>query len=617
MLLAKSQRQVHWENTIASLIAGLPLAEDRKMHKTLRYFWPFIAPIKYRYFFAMVVTIPIGLIDGLVPWLMQPLLDGLSSGKLPADLSQIPFLIIMGSLLQGLLIYGSTYSNAYIGSKLVQSIRKKMFDQMLKIKVEALQTLGAGHFVNRVYNDPQKAQSVLLVNPRIMIGRFASIGAITFVMLSLNAKLCFIALLVSTVLIIPMSVVRNKVIKAARQEHGMIGNIMGLINSTIGGIKLVQSYQLKSFINKRLEKMHQFLFNKAMSITKAEATLSPISYVVTGLGIGIILMLSVGMIQKGELTTGGLVAFVASLLMLYRPMRNIGTTLVQYQKDAIALERIEEFLENKDWLMPNYEDRKVVDKLEKHIKFENVRFRYENRPEVEVLKSINLTIEAGKVFALIGRSGSGKTTLAEILMGMFPDTQIEGRLLFDDTPIQELNLHSIQRLMSYVSQDTVLFDGTLEENIRLGKLDATEEELAKAVENAQLKEFIESLPDGLATAVGERGSQLSGGQRQRVAIARAFLHNSPILILDEATSALDNEAEVAIQAALDELMVGRTTLVIAHRLSTVQYADQIVVLDKGQIVEQGKHQALLDQKGLYYLLYNAQSFRHEKRLQTA
>lgn len=330
--------------------------------------------------------------------------------------------------------------------------------------------------------------------------------------------------------------------------------------------------------------------------------LSPIMHFVVGCGIALIIFTGNYLIGEGMLTAGGFAAFTASVIMLYQPIKSMGNDLNAVQLSFLAMERVFSLLRT-DPKIRNKSQAKVLKKISDGIEYKDVCFEYvKDRP---VLKHINLKIKLGETVAFVGNSGGGKTTLVNLLSRFYDVTG--GSIEVDGKDIRDLNLDSLRDKISVVFQDNFLFNGTIRENILLGKEDATEQELQSAVKSACLDEFIGELKKGLDTKIGERGVLLSGGQKQRVAIARAFIKNAPIVILDEATSALDNKSEAIVQKAIDNLMQDKTVLVIAHRLSTVRNADKIAVVNYGEIVEIGTHKQLIRKKnGIYSSLYNTQ-----------
>ncbi|MGH9553921.1 MAG: ABC transporter ATP-binding protein, partial [Terriglobales bacterium] len=371
---------------------------------------------------------------------------------------------------------------------------------------------------------------------------------------------------------------------------------------SIQGAKVVQSFNLEHFQIARFFGMNQkFLYNTMRSV-RAEALLSPILAMIGASGIAAVMWVAGYQVVHHHMTVGSLTSFVIALLLLYSPIKNVGRINGVLQPALAAAGRVFEVLDKK----PDLFDRPEAIELERghhDIKFVDVCFQYPGH-ETIVLNQINLDIPPGRMVALVGLSGSGKSTLANLVPRFYDTTS--GAILIDDVPIQNYKLHSLRSEIAVVTQDNFLFNATVEENIRLGRVDATPAEIEEASKAAYCHDFIQELPHGYRTEIGERGVRLSGGQQQRLAIARAFLKNAPILILDEATSSLDNESEAMVQKALANLMVGRTVIVIAHRLSTVRHADQIVVLDAGRIVETGTHDSLLSADAVYARLLKAQ-----------
>ncbi len=330
-------------------------------------------------------------------------------------------------------------------------------------------------------------------------------------------------------------------------------------------------------------------------------------HIIVSIGIGAVIGYGSYLIVNGTITSGNFVSFITALVMLYTPIKSIGKNYNAMQVSFMAIERVTEILEVKPTIVDK-ENAKELKNIKKEIIFDHVDFEYNEG--IPVLKNINLKVKAGSTVALVGNSGGGKTTIVNLLPRFYDVAA--GAIKIDGTDLRDLTLESLRDKIAVVFQDNFLFAGTLRSNIMLGKEDATEEEVLRAVKMAYLDDFVESLDNGLDTEIGERGALLSGGQRQRLAIARAFIKNAPVVILDEATSALDNKAEAVVQKAIDNLMQDRTVFVIAHRLSTVQNADNIVVINDGEIVETGTHEELLKiENGAYKALYNAQ-FKSKK-----
>ena len=421
-------------------------------------------------------------------------------------------------------------------------------------------------------------------------------------MLVSSWKLAVVGVLVLGCAFLPMALIRKKIKETSNKGMVVGGNITTNFNETYSGNKVMTAYSLQEHQKQAFENQIHKSFDIAISLTKRSAWMSPIMYFIASIGIACVLHYGTQLIISGEMTAGSFASFVTSLLLLYKPMKTLGGTLTSLQNIFVSFGRVFELFDIKPEIYdkPNAIELKNVTSS---IDFENVCFEYEqDRP---VLNNINLHVNKGETIALVGNSGGGKSTLVNLLP-RFYDVK-SGAIKFDGIDIRDITLESLRHHISIVFQDNFLFTGTIRDNIMLGNPDATEEMLNAAVKSAHLEEVIDSMPDGLDTMLGERGTSLSGGQRQRVAIARAMVRQSPIVILDEATSALDNKSEAVVQKALDALMQNKTVFVIAHRLSTIRNADKIAVINEGHLVELGSHEELINKEnGQYKLLYEMQ-----------
>ena len=371
---------------------------------------------------------------------------------------------------------------------------------------------------------------------------------------------------------------------------------------TYSGIKIIKSFNLIRTMYEKFHREVEDIFKFSMKMTRDTNWLSPAMHLVTSCGVAGVLYYGMYLITTGVITSGTFVAFLAALIMLYTPIKSIGNNYVGLQTALLALERIYVILDAPSYETDDGVGKKYLKSVSKEIRFNHVNFSYDGQRMI--LKDVNLSVPIGKKVALVGNSGGGKSTVCSLIPRLYELDS--GSITIDGTDITEYTLSSLRDKISMVFQDNFLFDGTLKQNLLYGKADATDEEIDRAIKSAYLDEFIQKLPNGIDTVIGERGLLLSGGQKQRLAIARAILKNSPIVILDEATSALDNKSEKVVQRALDKLMEGRTTIVIAHRLSTVMDADKILVINDGQVVEEGTHSDLLKKNGAYALLYRSQ-----------
>lgn len=381
--------------------------------------------------------------------------------------------------------------------------------------------------------------------------------------------------------------------------------ILTLYNETSAGNRIIRSFTLEDIMMSKFKYSARFLFGMGMKMVRDTNWLSPMMHVVSAIGVAIVIWFGGHLIVTQQISSGTFVSFLAALIMLYTPLKSIGNNYVQIQTSILAVERIYEILNHKT--MSESEENsgkefKELKEINSSIEFNNVSFGY--NADKLVLDKINFKINKGQKVALVGNSGGGKTTVCSLIPRLYEINS--GEILIDGEDIRNYSLSSLRNNISVVFQDNFLFTGTIRQNILMGNPNATEEDLQEACKNACLDEFLQKLPRGVDTPIGEKGILLSGGQKQRVAIARAFIKNAPLVILDEATSALDNKSEKIVQEALDNLMKNKTVIVIAHRLSTIIDSDRIMVINDGQIVETGSHDELLASEGAYAALYKSQ-----------
>ena len=383
--------------------------------------------------------------------------------------------------------------------------------------------------------------------------------------------------------------------------------IITAYNESYAGNKTITAYNLKDYQENKFQMILKSIFGLRIKMIQRTSWLSPMMHVIVSIGIGLAIGYGSHLILTKQITSGNFVSFITALIMLYTPIKNLGNNFNAVQFSFMAIERAFDILESTP-AIKNKPDAKVLSNINSSIAFEHVNFEY--IPGKPVLKDINLEVKKGETIALVGNSGGGKTTIVNLIPRFYDINS--GSIKIDGTDIRDYTLESLRNQIAVVFQDNFLFSGTIRENILLGKHDATDAEIQKALEMAYLDEFVSTLAEGLDTQIGERGILLSGGQKQRVAIARAFIKNAPVVILDEATSALDNKSEAIVQKAIDNLMIDKTVFVIAHRLSTIQNADRIAVINEGVLAELGTHDELMQlEHGKYKTLYEMQ-FRSQK-----
>lgn len=538
--------------------------------------------------------------------IMKPLLDEGFTGAKPYYVWAIPLAVIGLMLLRGVTSYGSSYLLAWVANNMLLGIRRDMFNRLLGMSDEEYKRGDTGRLLNRFTIDAGNVTAYATDVVTVLVRETLVVLALLGVLIYMSWQLTLIVLVMLPASVYVASLFIRRLRRINRDTISMNAELTRVVQEGIEGqrvIKLFDGYERESgrfaYVNGKLRRF-------AMRAASADAALSPLSQFFIALSVAAVIAVALYQANQGTLTVGSFAAFMAALGQIFDPVKRLTKIASSMQRMLTAAESVFTLVDNE----PEADDgtREFEGPIEGRIEFRNVGHRFEGS-RADVLQDINLVVEPGSTVAFVGRSGSGKTTLVNTIPRFVVPSS--GQVLIDGCDVRDIKLKSLRRQLALVSQDVVMFDGSIAENVGYGALhEATRDDIRDALKAADLLDFVDSLPEGMDTQVGENASQLSGGQRQRLAIARALIKNAPILILDEATSALDNESERQVQASLERLMAGRTTLVIAHRLSTVQKADRIVVLDSGRIVEQGKHEELLAQGGVYAGLYRMQ-FREE------
>ena len=565
---------------------------------------PYVKPYWGRALTAVLITIPIGSMDAVIAWALKPYMDVVmvEKGTFGSSTILIPVLIIVFSSLQSILTYSATYLNTWVGQRVAMDVKKKLFSKLMRYNAAFFDKNTSGDIIFRFNNDVDSACSGLLNNMKLFTTRLFSSLSLICVLFYNSWQLAIVATIVLLGALFPLTRVRKR-IKGLMDKTVFSGSrVMTHFNETYNGNRIISSYNLYDYQNSRFRNTLDEVFKLGMKMIQRTGVISPLMHFIVSFGIALVIWLGSYLIVTHQITAGSFVSFIAALIMLYNPIKSIGNSFNNVQMAFLAMERVFGALERVPEIR-NCENPKSLETPKKSIEYEEVGFSYvKNKP---VLKDVNLKINIGETIAFVGNSGGGKSTLVNLLPRFYDVTK--GKIKIDGTDIKELDIDSLRDNIAIVFQDNFLFGGTIRDNIILGKENATEEEIQKAVKNACLEEFISTLEKGLNTEIGERGVLLSGGQKQRIAIARAFIKNAPIVILDEATSALDNKSEAIVQQAIENLMADRTVFIIAHRLSTVRNADKIVVVNYGKIVEIGSHEELINKKdGIYASLYHTQ-----------
>ena len=592
---------------IKFLLLKLKRSVNHQIRKTdtlynLKRIMPFVKPYWRRTVIALALAVPIGCLDAVIALSLKPYMDIVMIEKNVQSPWYIPILIVAFTSLQGILNYASTYYNDWVTGKVSNDVKRALYNKLMYKSSTFFDKKTSGDIQKKFNKDAQTACGGLLGNIKMIISRVCSSLSLIAVLIYNSWQLAIIAIFILILAIIPAARTKKILKSAVNKSEGASSVVITDYNEVYSGSKIVKAFNLYKRQNGIFQQHLNTVFRTRMKITQRTAIISPIMHVIVSVGIALAIGFGSYLITTGQITSGNFVSFITALIMLYTPIKGLGGSAKSITGSLLALERVVKNMDAPDDIIDSDEavDMKSFDK---DIIFNKVSFAYKkNKP---VLKDVSFTVKKGQTFALVGNSGGGKSTIVNLLPRFYPLKK--GSILIDDVDIRDYKINSLRDNIAIVLQENFLFAGTIRENIMVGKLDATEEEINKAVENACLSEFIESLEEGLDTNIGERGVLLSGGQKQRIAIARAFLKDAPIVILDEATSSLDNQSEAVVQNAIDNLMKDKTVFVIAHRLSTVKNANKIAVIHEGQLVETGTHEELINiEKGYYKELYEMQ-----------
>ena len=561
----------------------------------------YIKPYMHRLIFFFFCTIMAAAGNLYIPWIIKDMIDEVLADKNGTMLNWIAASIIAIFVVRGLFWYGQNYLMSYVGQSVIIDIRAAVFKKLQRLSVSFYDKNKTGTIMSYVTNDVNALQSAMVENTIEMITEgFILIGSVV-AMIYLDWRLTLFTVCTFPVVLWFMEFFGEKIRKTGGRIQECTADITSVLQESVASARVIKSFVREDYEVDRFDVENRANFRANMKNAQLMATLTPVVELVAAIGVTMIIWYGGNNVINGTITAGSLVAFLTYAVNISNPIKRLTRVIGNIQKALAAAQRVFMIIDMPEEIAES-RDAKQLPEVSGKVEFQNVSFAYDDKGNV--ITDLSFSVKPGEVIAIVGPSGAGKSTIANLLPRFYDVNK--GDIKIDGHSVREVTLDSLREQVGIVPQETMLFNGSVYNNILYGRLDATKEEIEAAAKAANAHDFIMQLTDGYETKLGDRGVNLSGGQRQRIAIARAILKNPRILILDEATSALDTESERVVQEALDRLMVGRTSFVIAHRLSTVKNADKILVLEKGNLVESGTHDELLALDGLYAHLYKIQ-----------
>jgi subfamily B ATP-binding cassette protein MsbA len=572
-----------------------------KKQRTIQRLITYIKPYRGWLVSAMTCMIIVAVMTGAQAYMVKPMLDEIFFNQDAFMLKVVPLAIITIFLIQGVFDYSYKYLLEKVGQSVIRDLRNNLYRHIQSLPLAFFHKTPTGELISRIISDVtliQGAVSNVLVG---LIKDTCQIFFLIFVIFYMNWRLALIAMILLPVIIYPIVNFGRRHRRLSRSNQQTTAQVSNILYETITGTRIVKAFCMEQYEIGRFAETLDKLFSIVMRDVRIGAISRPLMQLLGGIGIALVVWFGGSQVLSGASTPGTFFSFLTALIMIYEPLKSISRVNSVLQQGIAAAERVFDVLDV-ELDVDEKQDAIELPTVRDMIEFKDVRFQYD--PKTEVLKDINLQVKTGEVLALVGSSGGGKSTLVNLIPRFF-DVSC-GSLTIDGIDVRDVTLKSLRNQIGMVTQQTILFNDTVRNNIAYGSPNATFEQVKEAARAAHALNFIQHLPQGFDTVIGESGARLSGGERQRISIARAILKNAPILVLDEATSSLDTESEREVQQAIENLVQSRTTFVIAHRLSTIRNADRIIVIQDGSIVEEGTHDSLLPLGGVYKMLYDMQ-----------
>jgi len=582
-----------------------------------------IKPFKIRLFVALFFMLMVSVFVGMLAVIIWPVINEISiqdagelsgKGKIvrefilnifgsdSSDLKIIlPQLLLISFMGNALFSFLSSYYMKTLGLKVVRNIRGQLYKSLIYKSIDYLSKSRTGDLVSRISNDIDKIRFAVSETITIYIKESMTLVILLVIIFYLDWRMALISMVITPVAALIMKLFGRKVHKKVIQSQETIGELSSFLTETVSGNKIVKAYNMESKEISKFENLNERHYKINARISFLSSLPSPLMNIIGGIVAAIIFGLGMHRISEGTIDAGQFISFIASLFMMYDPLKRLSKAHIDFNQGKAGYSRVMAIIDNVNPIK-DIDNPLKLDKVEGRVEFDNVSFSYSDSSPV--IENMSFKVEKNEMVAIVGKSGSGKTTMMNLLLRFYENSS--GRILLDGIDIKDISMSSLRKNIGLVTQDVFLFNDTIQNNITYGADNFSEEQIKKIADISRLSEFIDKLPEKYKTVVGERGVFLSNGQRQRISIARAILKDPSILIFDEATAALDNESEKLIQKAMEDVMRNRTSFVIAHRLSTIVEADRILVIEKGKMIESGNHSELINKRGHYYSLYNLQ-----------